>query len=64
MLNPYTLNIQESLNHAWHWVGYWFFEVLSNESVKFKTISRKNFANRVKDIFAMLKTRDCSMIYM
>ena len=23
MLNPYTLNIQESLKHAWHWgIGF------------------------------------------
>ena len=29
VLNPYTLNIQESLKHAW----YLFFEGLGNESV-------------------------------
>ena len=31
MLNPYTLNIQESLKHAWH--CDFFFEVLGSESV-------------------------------
>ena len=30
MLNPYTLNIQGSLKHAW----YWFFEVIGNGNVK------------------------------
>ena len=33
MLNPYTLNIQESLKHAWH-SGIVLFEVLGSESVK------------------------------
>ena len=44
MLNPYTLNIQESLKHAWHW-GICIFrclaaKVLSNIGVK--VVFRKN----------------------
>ena len=35
MLNPYTLNIQESLKHGdCLALRYWFFEVLGSESVK------------------------------
>ena len=33
MLNPYTLNIQESLKHAWHW-GIGFLRCLAAKVLK------------------------------
>ena len=35
VLNPYTLNIQESLKQTWLALRHWFFEVPGSESVKF-----------------------------
>ena len=46
MLNPYFLNIQESLKHAW------FFEVLGSKSVKFVQKKKLFFVyERMKKIF-------------
>ena len=49
MLNPYTLNIQESLKHAWH-LGIGFFRCLAAKVLSKKVcvlpLLTQNFANR------------------
>ena len=51
MLNPYFLNIQESLKHAW------FFEVLGSKSVKFVQKKKKFFVyERIKKFFLIKVT--------
>ena len=62
MLNPYTLNILESLKHALA-LRYWFFEVLGSESVKadlikFCEIFIKITQNNQKAFILMKETCD------
>ena len=50
MLNPYALNIQQYLEHAWH-LGIAFFGVLGSESVNERPLTTSaNKEGRIRTI--------------